>query len=153
MDLREVFRPSCMNLEMDAADKDEVLSKLADLLLKDKAITSKEEYLKAVYEREAEAPTGIGNYIAIPHGKSSCILKTSVAYARLKKSIEWESLDDNPVKVVFLLAVPETNRNITHLKLLSQIAQVLAKDDILEQLHKMNTNEEVIQLFMSQKID
>lgn len=153
MDLRDVFRSSCMDLEMNAANKDEVLSRLADLLLEDNAITSKEEYLKAVYEREAETPTGIGNFIAIPHGKSSCILKTSVAYARVKKSIEWESFDDNPVKMVFLLAVPETNRNINHLKLLSHIAQILAQDNIVELLEKKNSAEEVIELFMSQKLE
>lgn len=153
MDLREVFRTSCMDLKMDAENKDEVLSKLADLLLEDNAITSKEEYLKAVYEREAETPTGIGNFIAIPHGKSACILKTSVAYARLKKGIEWESFDDNPVKFVFLLAVPETNRNINHLKLLSHIAQILAQDDIVEKLEKIDITEEVMELFMNQKIE
>lgn len=153
MDLREVFRSTCMDLEMDAANKAEVLSRLADLLLEDSAISSKEQYLKAVYEREVLAPTGIGNFIAIPHGQASCILKTSVAYARLKKSIEWESLDDNPVKVVFLLAVPEENRNIEHLKLLSHIAQILAKDGILEKLEKIDSVQDVIELFISEKVE
>lgn len=153
MDLNEVFRPACIDLEMDAKNKEEVLSNLADLLLKDKAITSTKEYLKAVYKREAEAPTGIGNLIAIPHGKSSCILKTSVAYARLKKSIQWESCDNSPVKYVFLLAVPEENRNVNQIKLLSHIARILAQDDILGKLEKLNTVKEVIELFINENLD
>ncbi|MBP3041736.1 PTS sugar transporter subunit IIA [Bacillaceae bacterium Marseille-Q3522] len=150
MDFSNIIRPQIINLNMKAINKDDALQQLADLFLKDGVINSKQDYINAVYEREKEGPTGMGNFVAIPHGKSDCIVKTSVAFARLKNPIEWETLDGAPVKLIFLFAVPNNNRNIDHLKVLSQLAATLAYEETLEQLKKADTPRKVIDILSFQ---
>jgi fructose PTS system EIIA component len=151
MDFTEVLRPQIINLYMEAGDKKEVIDKLSDLLISDEAITSKEVYINDVMLRETEGPTGIGSYIAIPHGKSSSVVKISVAMARLKEPIEWETLDDEPVRIVFLFAVPDKDPSNQHLKLLSKLAAVLAHSDSQQLLLEAETVEEVIHIFKSKQ--
>jgi len=152
MDFTQVLREEIMDLQMEAKDKDEALRKLVDLLEKAGAIESCEGFLKDVMERESEGPTGIGNYIAIPHGKSKYVKQTSVALAKLKEPISWETLDGKPVKIIFLFAVPnndETNHN--HLKLLSQLAGILSYDEAQEKLLSVQDKGQVINIFESRK--
>jgi fructose PTS system EIIA component len=150
MDFSTVLRPQIINLDMDATNKEDALQQLSELLLKDGAILSKQDYIESVYQREKEGPTGMGNSIAIPHGKSDCIVKTSVAFARLKNPIGWETLDGAPVKMVFLFAVPDNNRNIDHLKLLSQLAATLAHDETMKLLNTAGTPAKVIEILTLQ---
>lgn len=152
MDFYSIMRPEIIELDMDAADKDDVLHKLADLFVKDGTILSTEAYLNDVYEREKEGVTGMGNFIAIPHGKSDSVVKTSVAFARLKKPIQWETLDGNPVKMIFLFAVPNKNRNMNHLRILSQLASILAHDETMALLTQAKTSDEVIDIFTLQNM-
>jgi fructose PTS system EIIA component len=151
MDFVEVLRPAIVDLEMEANDKQEVITKLAELLFADGAILSREEYINDVNEREQEGPTGIGNFVAIPHGKSDSVVKISVAMAKLQSPIPWETLDGNPVKIVFLFAVPKQNSSNEHLKLLSQLAAVLAHDDSIQLLLEVKNPEDIFEVFKSQK--
>ena len=151
MEFDKVMRPQIINLELDAKTKEEALDKLSDMLLKDEAIASKDAYLKDVYLREKLGPTGIGNYIAIPHGKSESVIKTSVAFAKLVNPIQWETLDGEPVKLIFLFAVPAANEDNLHLQLLSQLAAVLAYDESQEQLLNAKSAEEVLQIIVNRK--
>ncbi len=151
MDFVEVLRPAIVDLQMEANDKQEVITKLAELLFADGAIVSREEYINDVNEREQEGPTGIGNFVAIPHGKSDSVVKISVAMAKLQSPIPWETLDGNPVKIVFLFAVPKQNSSNEHLKLLSQLAAVLAHDDSIQLLLEVKNPEDIFEVFKSQK--
>lgn len=151
MDFVEVLRPAIVDLEMEAKDKQEVITKLAELLFADGAIVSREEYINDVNEREQEGPTGIGNFVAIPHGKSDSVVKISVAMAKLQSPIPWETLDGDPVKIVFLFAVPKQNSSNEHLKLLSQLAAVLAHDDSIQLLLEVQNPEDIFEVFKSQK--
>lgn len=151
MELTEVLRKEIMDLHMDARNKADVLEQLSELLLKDGAISSKETYIDDVLMREKEGPTGLGNYIAIPHGKSKAVKKISVAFAKLNNPVEWESLDGKPVKIVFLFAVPDVNSDKEHLKLLSQLAAVLAYEDSQQLLLQSSKPDEVINVFKSKK--
>ncbi len=151
MDFVEVLRPAIVDLQMEANDKQEVITKLAELLFADGAILSREEYINDVNEREQEGPTGIGNFVAIPHGKSDSVVKISVAMAKLQSPIPWETLDGNPVKIVFLFAVPKQNSSNDHLKLLSQLAAVLAHDDSIQLLLEVRNPEDIFEVFKSQK--
>ncbi|HBE77640.1 MAG TPA: PTS fructose transporter subunit IIA [Firmicutes bacterium] len=151
MDFVEVLRPAIVDLQMEANHKQEVITKLAELLFADGAILSREEYINDVNEREQEGPTGIGNFVAIPHGKSDSVVKISVAMAKLQSPIPWETLDGNPVKIVFLFAVPKQNSSNEHLKLLSQLAAVLAHDDSIQLLLEVQNPEDIFEVFKSQK--
>ncbi|MDF2874424.1 MAG: putative IIA-like nitrogen-regulatory protein PtsN [Sporomusa sp.] len=152
MEFSEVLRPEIIDLAMNAASKQDALEKLSELLLADGAISSRISYLQDVHGREAEGPTGIGNFIAIPHGKSSSVLKTSVALARLQNPIGWETLDGNPVKIIFLFAVPEDNGSDEHLRLLSQLAAVLAHDDSQQRILAAKDHRQVLEIFNTTEI-
>lgn len=151
MDLIEVLRPAIVDLQMNADNKQEVIGKLSRLLWADGAILSQEDYVKDVNEREQQGPTGIGNFVAIPHGKSDSVVRTSVAMAKLKKAVSWETLDGNPVKIVFLFAVPNQNNSNEHLKLLSQLAAVLAHEDATQLLLEASDPGEIIEIFKAKK--
>lgn len=124
--------------DLDAGTRKEVISKLADLLIKEKIITDKPSYLAAVEEREAEGTTGIGDGIAIPHGKADTVTSSAVVVAKLKHPVEWAALDSKPVQYVFLLAIPDGGDN-EHLKILSEIASKLMDDDVRDALVKADS--------------
>ncbi|WP_031540051.1 MULTISPECIES: PTS sugar transporter subunit IIA [unclassified Bacillus (in: firmicutes)] len=149
MDFIDVLKPTLIKIDMVEDTKEAVLEELAKLLKKEDVITSKKEYLEAVYKRELEAPTGIGNAIAIPHGKDKSIKEASVAIAKLKSPIAWESLDDKPVSLVFLLAIPEENKKVEHLKLLSQLAQKLSREETFHDLNAVKTEMDMIKVFQN----
>ncbi|MBR1858157.1 MAG: PTS sugar transporter subunit IIA [Selenomonadaceae bacterium] len=129
---------------LNATTKDEALRKMAAKLNEAGYLVDTEGYVKDVYEREKEGKTGIGGYIAIPHGKSSSVQKSGVAIATLDKEIEWETLDDKGVKVIVLFAVGATDEAAKeHLKLLAMFARKLGRDAVIEALLKADTAEEI----------
>lgn len=125
---------------LEANSKEEVIKQLADSLYQKGVLVNKERYIESVLAREKHATTGIGNGIAIPHGKSDGVSKVAIAYAKLKKPIEWESLDNKPVLIVIMLAIPNAEKSEVHLRLLSELAVKLMDDELVEAL-KNETNE------------
>lgn len=129
----------------ESKNKKEIVTKLTNLLYEEGYINDIEQFIEDVYEREKIAPTGIGNHIAIPHGKSKTVNKPAVAVAVLNNEIEWESIDDKDVKVVVLLAASHDNQGAQdHLKLLSAVARKLGKSAVTEDLYKAKTTEDVV---------
>ncbi len=110
-------------------------------------ITDTESFLDDVYQREAEGATGIGQGIAIPHGKSASVRQTVIAAATLADPIPWETLDSRPVKeIVILFAVQEGDKNKGHLQLLQKIAVLLAREGFIKELKKAASIEELYSL-------
>ncbi|XXL51718.1 PTS sugar transporter subunit IIA [Mammaliicoccus lentus] len=99
--------------------------------------------------REKEGVTGIGDGIAIPHGKSISVDETTVAIAVLKDEIEWETLDDQDVKVVILFAVKDTDATTTHIVLLQKVATLLARETFIKQLKNIENKEELYDLIIN----
>jgi len=151
MDISTVLNSNRINLKLDVSNKEEVLNSMVDMLFKEEVITSKENFIKDVYFRETEGATGIGDGIAIPHGKSSSVLKTSLAVARTIHPIEWETLDDKPVRFIILFAVRDVDKTTVHVKLLGEIAEKLADENIVNQLLTSNDASEIITIFSSDK--
>lgn len=107
---------------------------------------AKDHVQVAVYERESIGETGLGG-IAIPHGLTDQVINASVAIGKVKQSVEWESLDDQPVSLIFLLAAPTGDLQKTHLQNLSQLASVVAHKAHVDALMKCETKEEFFELF------
>ncbi len=104
--------------------------------------------MKDVYEREAVGQTGIGNYIAIPHGKSAYVKEIGVAIGVLNEEIPWETLDGKGVKGIILFAVgDDTEGAQQHLKLLSLFARKLGNDEVTAALLKAKEPQQVIEVF------
>ncbi|CAM0496383.1 PTS sugar transporter subunit IIA [Thermoanaerobacter kivui] len=124
--------------------KEEAIIKLAELAQKEGKITSVEEYARSVLDREKAYTTGVGNGIAIPHGKSKAVKEAMIVFGKTTDGIEWDSLDGKPVNLIFLLGVPEENVDNVHLKILSQLSRKLMNDSFIEMLKKAVTVEEIL---------
>jgi PTS system fructose-specific IIA component len=133
-------------LNLDIKDKNDVIYKLACLAEEAGKIISMEDYFNDVLAREISFTTGIGNGIAIPHGKSNSVEETIVVFAKLKKAIDWNSLDDRPVDIVFLLGIPNDNTDNLHLKILAQLSRKLMNEDFVNSLRSAITQQEVFEL-------
>ncbi len=152
MNIEEVLSENLIVLNMKARNKEEAIRELTEILYKEGKIFDKELFVKDVYLREAEGQTGLGNHIAIPHGKSDAVQVTSIILGRTINDLIWESPDDKPVHVVILFAVRNVDKTTVHLKLLSQVAMALADDETLEKLLTTQDKKEIIRL-LSQEME
>ncbi|TCL03180.1 PTS sugar transporter subunit IIA [Sodalis ligni] len=147
MNIRSVINERLINLNLQGMTKDAVLRELCRMLYENGCISDANSFLDDVYLRESEGETGLGSHVAIPHGKSYAVIKTSIAIGKTSNNIEWESLDGLPVNFVILFAVRMIDKSSVHIKLLSQISELLADDDLLEQLLNINSKQELFTLF------
>lgn len=145
-DIRKVVNENLISLHVKATDKAGVINELSELLLEDGDVTDKKAFMDDVFFRETEGETGIGQGVAIPHGKSAAVANTTIAIGLCDHDIEWETLDDKPVNVVILFAVRDQDANTLHLKLLQKVAMLLADDGFIEKLKHATTKKEVIDL-------
>ncbi|WP_196591223.1 PTS sugar transporter subunit IIA [Pectinatus frisingensis] len=146
MDIERILNENLIDLEMNVKTKNEAIQSLTNLLVSVGNIDNSELFIKDVYAREAEGKTGLGNHIAIPHGKSDAVKITSIAVGRTRNGLVWESHDNLPVHVIILFAVRNIDKTTVHLKLLSQVAIALADDETIEKLLTTNNKTEVIKL-------
>lgn len=145
MELREIVDENIIRIDLDVASKDDALKKMASILYKNKYISDIDQFLKDIYIREQEGATGIGNGIAIPHGKSKSVMKIGIAIATLKEHIEWETLDGKKVQTIFLFCVSnDIDSARDHLVLLSKVATKLADDELLIKINKAKKAEEIV---------
>ena len=111
-------------------------------------VSSVDDFLDALHKREEEGATGIGNHIAIPHGRSETVTRNGVAIAILDHEIEWESLDDTGAKLVVMFTVGASGDGANdHLKLLSMFARKMAQQQVVDALLKAKDADEVIAAF------
>lgn len=147
MNVSEVLKKENIVTKLDAKTKEEALSALVDVLCASGNIKNRDEFLKDVLDREAVSTTGIGNGIAIPHGKSTNVSETTVAVGRLLSPVEWKSVDDAPVEFVVLLAVNDNDKTGVHVKILSEIARKLASEENCKKLLNAKDADEIISIF------
>lgn len=147
MTVSDVLKSDRIALHLKCDTKESALKELTELLYKSGALTDKDAFLNDVLTRESISTTGIGNGIAIPHGKSANVLETTVAIGRCEKQLEWESVDDKPVNFIVLLAVNENDKTGVHVKLLSQMARKLASEETCKRLVDAKTAEEITSIF------
>ena len=131
------------SISLDAAPKtkSEALDMAVDLMVKSEKISDREAYRKQVYLREEESTTGIGEGIAIPHGKCDAVKKPGLAAMVVKNGVEFEALDDEPVTLLFLIAAPNTEDNV-HLEVLSKLSMMLMDEQFTEALRNATSAED-----------
>lgn len=148
MDISNVISERNINLNMVAKTKEKAIEELTDLLVMDGVITNRNEFLKDVWIREEQGSTGFENHIAIPHGKSSAVARTTLAIGRTQHQIPWETMDGSDVRCIILFAVSLVDQNENHIRLLSQVSGSLADDEIIEKLLNEEDPREVINLLL-----
>lgn len=131
--------------------KEELINVLVDAL--EEHIESKEkleEVREAVLEREEIMSTGVGKALAIPHAKTKAVDKNLAAFALLKEPLDFDSIDNQPVRLVFLLVGPESN-NSQHIKLLSRISRLMNSSSFREKILDCTTSEEILKAFQDEE--
>ncbi len=139
--LSELLTPARIRVPLQGTSKEELLQELVQLISVNEHVDEPDEVLRAVREREAVLSTGIGNGVAIPHGKSAAVPELCMAAGRTAQPVEFDALDGQPVSLFFLLVGPETAAG-PHIKALSRISRLVRKDSVREQLIAARTPEE-----------
>lgn len=144
MELSKLTSESLITLNSDLSTKQEIIQYLISKLYEEGKISSKEEFLTAVMERESLTPTGIDAGLAIPHGKSSAVKEASFAVVTLNKVIkDWESVvETNQVQYVFLLAIPDSDSGSAQMQLLSELMTKMSNPDYTKALYASQTVKE-----------
>lgn len=125
--------------------KQEALDQMIDLMLKSGKIDDKEAFRKQVYLREKEGTTGIGEGIAIPHGKCDAVKKPGLAAMVVKQGVDFDALDGEPVTLLFLIAAPNTKDNV-HLDVLSKLSVLMMNEKFTNDLRNAGSVEEFIKV-------
>ena len=132
--------------------KGEAIDKLVDLMNLSGNLNNKEEYKKAILAREELSTTGIGDGIAIPHGKTSAVKKASLAAAICKKGVDYDALDGQPAHLFFMIAVPDNNDNL-HLEVLARLSTILMDEAFRTSLIDCSDKEEFLRLIDKKEME
>jgi len=152
INLDSVLDESRIDLHLKGSTKDEILREMVDIFDRSGVLNDKDQFLKDVYFRETEGPTGMTNGLCIPHGKSIGVNKSCIAVCRSDKLIEWESLDNNPVNVFVMMAVRDQDKSEL-VYMLQKVAVTLCDEEVVRRLKTTEDPKEVIALFSNKKED
>ena len=139
----DLLSKDAIKLNGIANSKQDAINKLVDLMAKNGNLTDKEKYTQVVLKREEEGSTGIGEGIAIPHGKTDAVSKPGLSAMVINDGVEFDSLDGQPAKLLFLIAAPNTKDNV-HLDVLSRLSTLLMDTEFRKSLMEAKTPEEFL---------
>ena len=145
MRIIDLLDKNSISLNAAPADKKETLDLAVELMAKSGKLSDVEKYREQVYAREEESTTGIGEGIAIPHGKCDAVKAPGLAAMVIKNGVEYESLDGEPVTLLFLIAAPNTKDNV-HLDVLSKLSVMLMDENFTTSLRNAKSVEEFLQI-------
>ncbi|MCC7146627.1 MAG: PTS sugar transporter subunit IIA [Phycisphaeraceae bacterium] len=129
MRLSDILTRGCVKVPLAAKTKQEAIFELADLLCDQAGIDAHDQLKQAIWQREQTRTTGIGNGVAIPHGKIEGCPKLVMAVGKTAEPIEFESIDRRPVQIIFLLASP-LDQTGPHIQALAAISRMLTDSDL-----------------------
>lgn len=142
MNIAELTKTDFIIKDLKSKTKKEVLTELSEVFLKADLHIDEEAIVEVLLEREKLGSTGIGEGIAIPHGKLPELKNLIVSFGRSKRGIDFESLDGNPVHIFFLLMAPENSAG-QHLKALAKISRMLKDKKFREDLMEADSREDI----------
>ena len=150
MKVHELLNLKNILTEFKSENKNDVINELVDLLKGDERVTDLEEVRKCVFEREEKMSTGVGKGFAIPHGKTNSVTDILAAFGKSKTPIDYNSLDGEPVHLVFLL-IGKENLLAKHIKLLSRISRLMNNEEFRKKLIEAESKEEIIKIFQEEE--
>ena len=145
MRITELLRPESIDLNAAPKDKNDTIRQAVALMAKSGNISNIEAYTKQVMAREEESTTGVGEGIAIPHGKCDAVTRPGLAAMIIRDGVDYDSLDGEPVNVLFLIAAPNTKDNV-HLDVLSKLSVLLMDEDFTAALKAAKTTDEFLKV-------
>lgn len=147
--LSELLTPSAISLDLKGQTKQEIIDELIDILDRAGYLTDKAAVREAVIEREAKLSTGLGEGVAVPHGKTAGVERLVAAFGIKRDGIHFDAADGQPAKLFFMLVSPQSVTG-PHVKALAQIARFLRSGRNKEKLLSAGTPEEVHKIFASE---
>ena len=150
MKVHELLNTKNILTEFKSEIKNDVINELVDLLKDDANIVNLEEVRKCVFEREEKMSTGVGKGFAIPHGKTNSVNDILAAFGKSKVPIDYNSLDGEPVQLIFLL-IGKENLLAKHIKLLSRISRMMNNDEFRKKLIEVDSKESILKIFQDEE--
>ena len=150
MKLVDVLKPAYIKIPLTSQNKEGVIKELINMLFEKKAITERDTVFQAAMDREKIMTTGVGRQVAIPHCKIKDGKEFSIAFGISESGIDFEAIDNQPVKIIFLLVGPEDNPGM-HIRLLSRISRLISKEALRNKLLRVNDTDEAYQLLKTEE--
>jgi len=145
MRLRDLLDEQVVKIPLESVDKEECFEELVDVLVRGGRIPDRAAALQAVHERESQGTTGIGQGVAIPHGKHATVPRLTAALGISREGIEFDSIDDQDVHIVFLL-LARTDDPGPHVRALAEIARLIQTPGFYRKLSEAGSTKEVLEL-------
>lgn len=148
--LTNILSPACIKVPLDGKSKEAAISELVDLLDSENLLLDKAMALEAVLLREQTRSTGIGSAIAIPHGKCNAVKDIVMVVGISKNGIDFESVDNKPVKIILLLVSP-LDKTGPHIQALSRISKLMLDEEFRQSFENAGSAEEIYELLSSRE--
>ncbi len=146
MKITDILSPTAVTVPLRSTEKKAVIDELVDVLDGAGLIEDPETLKRVVWDREQQRSTGIGDGLAIPHGKSSCAKDLVIAVGRPATPIDFDAVDGQPVQLVVLLASPP-DRTAEHIQALGRISRMLSKREVRQAAYAAESAEDLYRLF------
>jgi fructose-specific phosphotransferase system IIA component len=146
MNILDILSPKAIKVPLESSDKRGAIDELVDLIASAGLVAQPEPLKKAVSEREQQRTTGIGEGLAIPHGKSDVAKKLVVAMGRPAQPIDFGSIDNKPVKLIVLLVSPP-EKTSDHIQALGKISRLMADPKFRQQAYSAESSDSLYELF------
>jgi PTS system nitrogen regulatory IIA component len=143
--ISDLLSPEKIHCDVHSSSKKRLLELISEELARNSENVSQREIFESLCARERLGSTGLGNGVAIPHGRVKGTDRVEVSFMRLKKPLAFDAIDGEPVDLLFALAVPESCGE-THLKLLSQVAEIFSDHELLKELRSADNSGRLLKL-------
>lgn len=150
MKLSEILTEKLIKIPLEKFDKKDIITEMIDVLSHSGKVLDKEKVVQAVLEREQMMSTGIGNSVAIPHGKSQGVQELIVALGITSQDVNFDALDGKPVRIVFMLVGPEKSSSI-HIKMLSRISRLLNQAAFRKKIIECRSAHDALQIIVDEE--
>jgi fructose-specific phosphotransferase system IIA component len=150
MKISDILTEDLVVAGLKGKSKDGIIEAMVGIVSHSPKVLDREKVRAAIFEREKIMSTGVGNGFAIPHGKTDAVSDIVAAFAVTEEEIDYDSLDEKPVRLVFLL-VGKDNLVGPHIKLLSRISRLMNKEDFRKRLLTVETPKEILDLFRQEE--
>lgn len=151
MNLLDILGPECVKVPLVATEKHGIIDELVDLLGSVNKVTDPAALKEAVWTREKTRTTGIGHALAIPHGKSNGVPDLAMAIGKPAEPVDFQSIDNKPVKLVVLLASP-LDRTSDHIQALARISRLMTVEEFRTRIYEATSAEEIYELLREQEL-
>ncbi|MBE0645104.1 MAG: PTS sugar transporter subunit IIA [Bacteroidetes bacterium] len=152
MKITSILTEDLIQVNIPGETKDDVINAIIDLAMKSQKIKDIDKVRQAIFEREKIMSTGVGKGFAIPHGKTDAVSDIVAAFGVTQKPIDYQSLDHEPVRLLFLL-IGKDSLVGAHIKLLSRISRLMNKEELRTRLMHAESSTEILEILREEELN